>query len=102
MIKKILIMFILISSLIQVSVYATDEIISSQMETLNISSIINEGKEYTKDVFPDIDLQDLLNSSLTGKIDNTNIFKDILKLFSKEIVSTITVLRKYFNSNSNT
>lgn len=102
MIKKIISVFILILIVLPINeVYATDEIISSQMETLNISQIIKDGEKYTKEAFPEVDLNELLNSAITGKVNNNNIFKSILSLFSKEIVSTITILRKYFNYNCN-
>lgn len=51
MIKKIFIIFILIMIFIIQNSYATDEIIESQMEALNLSSFISQGKEYTKEVF---------------------------------------------------
>lgn len=101
MIKKIItLFFILILVILQMQCcYATDEIINSQIETLNISSIIKEGEDYTNDVFPDIDLNELLNSTLTGKVNNNNIFKNILSLFTKELINTITTLRNCFNNN---
>ena len=51
MIKRILVIFILIYLIIIPSSYSTDEIISSQMEALNLSSFMTEGKKYTEDVF---------------------------------------------------
>ena len=65
MIKKILLIFsILIFSFVNYITYATDEIISSQMDALNISSFIKEGEKYTKEVFPDISLNDFLSSAI--------------------------------------
>lgn len=92
MIKRIIIIFILIMIFIISNSYATDEIIESQMEALDLSSFISQGKEYTKEVFPEIDLQEFLNSSLSGNIDNNNIFKGVLSIFSNEIFSTIKIL----------
>lgn len=60
--------------------YSTDEIISSQMETLNISSFIKEGEKYTEDIFPDLNGNELLSSAIKGNIDNNIIFKSILSL----------------------
>ena len=74
------------------NVYSTDEIISSQMDALNISSFINEGEKYTEDIFPDINLNDLLNSAIRGEIDNKGIYKGILSLFGNEISSSISLL----------
>lgn len=92
MIKKIIIIFILIYLTIIPNSYATDEIISSQMETLNLSSLMNEGEKYTEDIFPDINLNDLLNSAIKGEIDNKAIYKGILLIFGDEIISSISLL----------
>lgn len=92
MIKKTIILFILIYMLISPFTYATDEIISSQMDSLNISSFIKEGEDYTKEVFPDIDLNEFLNSAIKGEIDNKGIFNSIISLLGKEIKSVVSLL----------
>ena len=92
MIRKIITIFILINLSIIPKSYATDEIISSQMEALNLSSFINEGEKYTKGIFPDMDLNDLLNSAISGEIDNKQIYNGILSLFGDEVVSAISLL----------
>ena len=92
MIKKIIIIYFLINLFIFPNVYATDEMVSSQMDALNISSFINEGEKYTEDIFPDINLNDLLNSAIRGEIDNKGIYKGILSLFGNEISSSISLL----------
>ncbi len=90
--KKIIIIFILIHIFIIPKTYATEEIISSQMEALNISSFIKEGEIYTKDVFPDMDLNNFLNSAIKGEIDNKSILENILSLFGGEILNAISLL----------
>lgn len=92
MIKKAIIIFILIILIISPNSLGTDEIISSQMETLNLSSLMNEGEKYTEDIFPDINLNDLLNSAIKGEVDNKSIYKGILSIFGNEIVSSISLL----------
>ncbi len=92
MIKKITILFILIYFCISPFTYATDEIISSQMEALNISSFIKEGEKYTKEVFPDISLNDFLNSAIKGEIDNEELFKQIILLFGDEMLDAMYLL----------
>ena len=73
--------------------YATqEEIIASQKDDLNISSFIDEAKEYTKNIFPDIDMDNLLSDAIKGEINNGKIFGNILNLFGKEIKSTIKTL----------
>ena len=102
MFKKIIITLILIYITIISKTYATDEIISSQMEAINMKSFIREGEKYTKDVFPDIDLDDLIGSAINGKIDNNKIFKGIISVFGDEIITAISLLRNNINNNSNT
>lgn len=92
MIKKIIIIFILIYIFIIPKTNATEEIISSQMDTLNISSFIKEGETYTKEVFPDINLNELLNSAIKGELNNKEIFKSLIYIFGDEVVSAISVL----------
>lgn len=92
MIKRILVIFVLIYLTIIPNSYGTDEIISSQMETLNLSSLMKEGEKYTEDIFPDIKLNDLLNSAIKGEVDNKAIYKGILLIFGDEIVSSISLL----------
>lgn len=92
MIKKIIIIFVLVYCIIVPKSYATDEIVSSQMEALNMSSFIKEGQAYTKQAFPDIDISELLNCAIKGNIDNKGIFNNILSVFGKEIVSTFSLI----------
>lgn len=69
-----------------------EEILSSQQQSLNISQFITEAKEYTKTVFPDMDMNELLNSAIKGKVDNKGIFQNILNLLGKEVKDAVTVL----------
>lgn len=92
MTKKIIILFIIIYFAILPLSYATDAIISSQMEALNLSSFIKEGENYTKEIFPDVDFNDFFNLALRGEIDNKIIAKGILSVFGDEIVSAISLL----------
>lgn len=92
MIKKITIVFILIFILISPLTYGTEEIISSQKEALNLTTFIKEGENYTKDVFPDMDLNEFLNSAIKGEIDNKSILNGILSLFGDEILTSISLL----------
>lgn len=91
-IKKIIYIFLILMMLNNNVVYSTDSIISSQMEYLNLSSFISEGKKYTKEIFPDVNINDLLNSATQGNIDNSFIYKGVISILGKEIVSAITLL----------
>ena len=92
MIKKIVIIYILINTIWIPKTYATDEIILSQMDALNINSFTQEGDKYTKEVFPDIDTKQLLDSAISGSIDNKKIYKGLLRIFGDEVVSSVSIL----------
>lgn len=88
--KIFLLLIIAITLIIPSNVQATEEnitsnintenIIESQKEMLNINSFIEEADKYTKDVYEDLDMGELFSSAITGNIDNGGILKSILKL----------------------
>ena len=90
-IRKIIAIFLIIISINSV-VYATDKIIASEMESLNLSSFIREGEKYTKEVLKDIDISELMSSAIAGKVDNKLVYSSILTLFGKEIISSIKLM----------
>lgn len=88
--KKIIIILIVV--LIPNISFATEEIINDQMESLNLGTFIQEGEKYTKDIFPEINIEELIKTSLTGKFEGNVFYKAILRLFGKELVRSITSL----------
>ncbi len=91
--KKAIIFFVFLILCIGNQSIATDgEIIQSQKDSLKISSFIEEAQKYTKEIFPDIDMDNLLSSAINGNIDNNGIFKGIFNLFGKEVKDTIKIL----------
>lgn len=95
--KKILIftLIIIIVSKITFS-YAndisTENTLEEQQKTFGVSSFIEKSKQYTGEFFEDIDINDILNSSIKGEIDNSTIYKKILNLLGKEVQSGIKTL----------
>ena len=100
--KKIL-LILLVAVLLEIpSVYATNEtenieistedIISSQMDELNVSNFIAKSKEYAGEFMKDVDIEELFQSTISGNINNDTFFKKIFNLFGKEIKSTIKIL----------
>lgn len=69
-----------------------DEIIKSQKETLNITKFIEEAKKYTTQVFKEVDYGELLNSAITGNVDNELLGKSILNLLGKETLGSIKII----------
>ena len=93
MIRKIIIIFILI---LNISIYseATNTVLENQQEQLNISGFIEEANKYSDEVFPDINIGEILDSAISGSIDNEKIYKGILNLLGSEIIDSIRVLGK--------
>lgn len=71
---------------------ATEAIVNDQMEALNLSTFIREGEKYTKEAFPDLDVKDLINKSITGEVNNRALYKGAFKLLGREFASAITAL----------
>ena len=78
-----------------------EEILSSQQDSLNISSFIKEAQKYTTDTFEDLDLGNLFSSAITGNVDNEMLLKAFSKIIGKEVVSCINVLGSiiYFSNH---
>ena len=93
MIRKIIIIFILI---LNISIYseATNTVLENQQEQLNISGFIEEANKYSDEVFPDVNIGEILDSAISGSIDNEKIYKGILNLLGSEIIDSIRVLGK--------
>lgn len=73
-----------------------EEILQSQSETLNIKGFVSQADKYTQEVFEGMDMQNLLNDAIKGKVDNKTIFQKILNLFGDEIKETLKIIRKYY------
>ena len=89
--KKVIILILILISIPKISL-ATDALVEDQMEALNLGSFITEGEEYTKESFPDLDVQKVLTQSLSGEIDNSILYKSALKILGKEVVTSVTTL----------
>lgn len=96
--KKIIVSLILIIAIILKlnTSYCNDDVdnntIESQQEIFGINSFIENSKKYTGEFFSDVNINDILNSAIQGKIDNSNIYKKILNLLGTEIKTGIRSL----------
>ena len=87
--KVFIIFFICISSCS--AVYGTDiSILNSQQESLGISDFIDVSKKYTKESLEDLDLQDVFENAITGRIGNTNLFNSLLNVIGRETKSAVS------------
>ena len=92
--KKIL-LITAIFIFIQTSTYAinlTEDTIKEQQETFGISDFVEETEKYTDDFFNDINISDMIDNAITGKIDNSTILNKILNFLGSEVKSTLQTL----------
>lgn len=85
-------LFIILSNINNVFAEDTSLIYKEQIEQFGITDFINETNKYKSDILENIDINELLNSAITGNIDSSKIFKAILKVLGKEISQSIGVL----------
>ena len=69
-----------------------EDVMEENKEQFKIEDFINESKEYGGEFFQDIDIGEMLNNAISGKIDNKTIFGKILNICGKEIASTLKIL----------
>ena len=73
------------------SVYAANEneTIQQQQGEFKIQDFIKNSKKYTGEFFEDIDVNEILNGAIQGKVDNSTLLKKILNLLGKEVVDNV-------------
>lgn len=91
--KKIILIFILVVMIPNQAFAETEEeIMESTQEKFNISGFLKETEEYTGDFFEDINLTDMFNEAIQGKINNQTIYKKVIKLLGQEVSSSLKTL----------
>ena len=77
-----------------VSKAETDEesILTSQADSLGISTFLSDSKKYTEDTFGEIDISELFTKSITGNIDNSTIINVVFSLLGDNIKSALTTI----------
>lgn len=91
--KKIILIFILVLLLpCKVLAETEDEIMSTTQEKFNISGFIEQSEKYIGDSFGSINLKDMLNQAIQGKVNNQTLYKNIIKILGKEISSSLKIL----------
>jgi len=97
-VKKVIFTFILLISISIFSnkVFATEEsaqeILNEQMHDFGISNFLKETQQYRIEFLEDVDISEMLNNAITGKVDNNTIYKKVINIFGTEIKNSITTL----------
>ena len=92
--KKIKLIFLLLFLVLGQGVRAEsqEEVLESQKQSLNISEFTKEAEQYTKEAFPDLNIGEVLNSAISGNIDNEQMVPGIFSLLGTEVKTAITTL----------
>ena len=69
-----------------------ESILTSQADSLGISTFLSDSKKYTEDTFGDIDISELFTKSLSGNIDNSTIINVVFSLLGDNIKSALTTI----------
>lgn len=91
-IRKIIFISIIILITFPYKISATEDILESTKEKLGISTFISESEKFSKEVFEDMNFSEILNSAISGNIDNSTIAKKILNILGKEIKNQFTLV----------
>lgn len=71
---------------------STKDILDRQKDSFGISEFVKETQEYSKDIFPNLNINEILDSAITGNIDNKAISKHFFALAKKNISKTMKTL----------
>lgn len=91
-IKRILLIMVIAIICIPHNTLASENILETTGEALDISSFISEAGKYTEEVFEDMDFSETLNKAMKGEVDTSNLAKKILSQLGAEITSQITMI----------
>lgn len=75
------------------SSYANDnQTIIEQQEEFKIQDFIKNAEKFTGEFFEDIDINEILNDTIKGEVDNSTLLKKILNILGKEVTTNIKSL----------
>lgn len=69
-----------------------NEILSTEMNVLEINKFIYQAEKYTEELFPNLEIQEIFDNCLKGRIGNIFTDSSIIRLFSGEIKDTLSIL----------
>ena len=101
--KKIYLYIAIIIILVPTNIYAVDNndsnnitdtnmILEEQQSTFGIRDFLKEAENYAPDFIKELDISNIFNMALTGKIDNNNILKKVLNLLGSQVTDTLKIL----------
>lgn len=95
-IKKLIIIFLMILFIIVPfsNTYAIDnkDTIQEQKEEFGIQDFIKNSKQYTGEFFDGIDIGQVLNDAIEGRVDNSTLVKRIFNLLGAEVLTSLKAI----------
>lgn len=88
----IVIIFIVLFTTKVQAIESTTDIIDEQASNFGLNDFIKETEKYSGDFFEDINISDMINSAISGNVNNNTIFKKVIHLLGKEVSSTLKTL----------
>ncbi len=89
---RILLIMVIIIFTVPNKALASEDILESTEEMLDISSFISEAQKYTEEVFDDMDFSEVLSSAMSGDFNATSIAKRLFNLLGIEMRSQVTMV----------
>ena len=88
----IVIFFIIILFANNCSAKNSEEMILEQQKEFGIQDFLQKSKEYSGEIFEDINMSEVLNDAIKGEVDNASFGKKILNLLGSEVVTSIKAI----------
>lgn len=70
----------------------TNRILEEQESNFGIQDFLQEAENYAPDFLKELDISNIFQMAVTGKIDNTSFLKKILNLLGSQVTSTLKIL----------
>lgn len=94
--KRKIILFLVILFYIffstNISYSSEDVMMKEQQNEFKIQDFINNSKKYTGDFLENVDIGEILNEAIEGKVDNSTLAKRIMNLFGGEVTKNIKTI----------
>ena len=86
---KLIILVIFITIVPSYTFANEEQTLEEQRQEFGIQDFIKNAKQYTGDFFEDVDLNEILDDAIEGKVDNSSLLKRLINLLGNQVVDNI-------------
>lgn len=86
---KLIILAIFITIVPNYTFANEEQTLEEQRQEFGIQDFIKNAKQYTGDFFEDVDLDEILDDAIEGKVDNSSLLKRLLNLLGDQVLDNI-------------